>query len=64
MPTRTSESPPPRPERPRKPASPHGEVRRFETAGRETGANHDTADDGVSLDEIYGDDINTHGSER
>jgi hypothetical protein len=63
MPTRTSESPPPRPDRPRKPASPRDEVRGFETRRMETGGNRDTTDE-ISLDALYGDDINTHGSER
>jgi hypothetical protein len=63
MPTRTRESPPPRVERPRKPASPHDEMRSFDTRRNETGVNRDTADE-IDLDAIYGDDINTHGSER
>jgi hypothetical protein len=63
MPARTDESPPPQPEPNRQPGSPREEVRSFETRRRETGVNRDTSGD-MSLDTIYGDDINTHGSER
>ena len=78
MPTRTSNSPPPRPDRPRPPANPHRELRGFETRRPETAVNRDT-DEQMSPDELYGEsinsedintedinteDINTNGSER
>lgn len=63
MPTRTSDSPPPRPDRPRTPAKPHREVRGFETRRQESAVNRDTPEE-TSLDNTYGDDINTNGSER
>ena len=63
MPTRTSDSLPPRPDRPRTPANPHREVRGFDTQAQESAVNPDTAED-RGLDNTYGEDINTNGSER
>jgi hypothetical protein len=63
MPTRTSDSLPPRPDRPRTPANPQREVRGFETRRPETAVNRDTVEQ-MSPDELYGEDINTNGSER
>jgi hypothetical protein len=63
MPTRTSDIPPPRPDRPGTPANPPREVRGFHTRRQESAVNPDTPED-TSLDNTRDDNINTNGSER